>query len=451
MKTLFDDYLSENLEYGTKSKIPLSKDSSVETLISKALKLDLVSTAEKSQHYIEFKPKVDLLTKMSLDCVLDFVNSCNTKRDTRSNKREVLICSVPSPGNMISSTDMRVLFTTRYLISIRKYLEVQLVVQPRTIPDIHSAYLVLAAEKYGFNQREVVNLEKDLFLLAERGRQDPEINELLAADKLKELNIAGEVNSTWRNILTLWLSEISCNVGIDLLSENNGLEQFSIAVFPDKFFQHFQNMKACNPSLKLLRVGSSDQVLESPSEVFLSTEQYLALKSNLDCNIQEEVSKTKRLAQSMYVFQLFGSKLNSKLYYAGAQLKNQNASAGIAVQYTYARCCGIQRFIDSDLTWCSKVQTCPDLSPLLGAPKTFRLVEYVSIFPIVFQESLCNPCKLTAYICKLGKMTSSQYYHLRIKGESIANQKARWAVLYCVKKILELVFEVFSVPPVDKI
>ena len=450
MKTLFDDYLSENLEYGTKSKVPLSKDRSVEALIAKALKLDLVSTAEKSRNYIEFKPKVDLLAKLALDCVLDFVNSCNTKRDARSSKREVLVCSIASPGNMISSTDFRVLFTARYLISIRKHLGVQLVVQPRTIPDIQSAYLILAAEKYGFNQREVLNLEKDLFLLAERGREDPELTELLAADKLKELSITGEVNSTWRSILTLWLSHISSKVGIDLLFENNGLEPLSIAVFPDKFFQHFQNMKACNPSLKLLRVGSSDQALESPSEVFLSTEQYLALKSNLDCNIQEEVSKTKRLAQSMYVFQLFGSKLDSKLYYAGAQLKN-HSSAGIAVQYTYARCCGIQRFIDSDLRWCSKVQTCPDLSPLLGAPKTFRLVEYVSIFPIVFQESLCNPCKLAAYICKLGKMTSSQYYHLRIKGESIANQKARWAVLYCVKKILELVFEVFSVPPVDKI
>jgi arginyl-tRNA synthetase len=58
---------------------------------------------------------------------------------------------------------------------------------------------------------------------------------------------------------------------------------------------------------------------------------------------------------------------------------------------------------------------------------------------------------MVSYLYTLSRAVSSQYYHLRIKGEPFNVQRDRWAVLEKAKWILENGIELFGLTALSNI
>ena len=455
MKTIFDEYLGRNLGNGASSKFKIPDSCDLNDMLERARNLELVDEISVTSNLVICKPKMDLLAKHTINDVLKFLEEASVNTKSPQGTHDLVLFSVPPPGVPFTSSDLRVIFSASYISSMKKALNLKVQTRPVYSLDLNCGYLVLGAQKFGLPTDSSL---LDMETLTRKALADSDITEQQARTVFLNL---GE-NEIWKSILPMWKRTIQDWIDSNKLSLdfrevvfNDGHLDFKdnecTVVFADKLFQKFDVYRKSHKLMKFVCVGSSNLPLQSLSKCFTATQEFLIRSANVDLDSDMEIIKSHNLAHSLYKFQIFGAKMQSKLSYNGGILENQDSTIGIALQYTFARCCGIQRYIDGNLEWNSSLDACPDLSTLSLTPKVFDLIELIGLFPKIFEASITNPCKLTAYACRLGKMVSSQYYHLRIKGEPLEIQKARWAVLFTAKRILEVVFQQFSVPLVTEI
>jgi arginyl-tRNA synthetase len=151
------------------------------------------------------------------------------------------------------------------------------------------------------------------------------------------------------------------------------------------------------------------------------------------------------LGKSFFIIQLLSMRRSKKMQFSNFRLDNQEANLGVYIQYTYSRICGVERNIDED---CKQWDS---LDPLTVTPNVFELIQQLDQFDHVLQKSINEPSIMVAYLLQLSKTISSQYYHLRVKGEPLERQKARWAVLSLCKKVLKSGLTLFGLEPVTEI
>ncbi|KAJ3303426.1 hypothetical protein HDV03_003794 [Kappamyces sp. JEL0829] len=175
------------------------------------------------------------------------------------------------------------------------------------------------------------------------------------------------------------------------------------------------------------------------------TSAFAALdQSVVDC--KPEI--TMNLAKAKVVFPFFTTR-NSKTIDLKAHAGND---LGIHIQYSHARLMGIQRYLEDEgllpeFTAAQEKQEI-DWSVLDLVPRVYDLIELLYSWDQVLLKCVGEANVLASYLGTLSKLTSSLYYHLRIKGESRQVQLARWVVFARCKHVLEQSIKLCGLEPI---
>ncbi|KAI8899248.1 hypothetical protein BC833DRAFT_586481 [Globomyces pollinis-pini] len=194
---------------------------------------------------------------------------------------------------------------------------------------------------------------------------------------------------------------------------------------------------------------------EGPISNWIKNAKILVAKeSNVELDgINDQV--TCKLSISFFITQLLQMKKTNACVFINGRLKNQESSVGMYIQYAYARLCGIKRYIQSETN--IKFEDCLNslnsdfLQPFMSTPKIFQLIHMIEQYPTVITKAEYEPSVLIAFLLKFSTCISSLYYHLRIKGEDLAVQKARWLVLATSLDLLENGILTLGFDPIDEI
>jgi hypothetical protein len=164
-----------------------------------------------------------------------------------------------------------------------------------------------------------------------------------------------------------------------------------------------------------------------------------------ESNTDPDTQTARLLGKSFFIIQLLSMRRTNKLEFTNYRLKMQTANVGVFIQYTLSRICGIEKNIEKGMTnWRS-------LEPLRTTPKVLDLLRKANEFEHVLLKSCTEPSIMIAYLLQFSKCISSHYYHMRIKGELVEIQKARWAVLHFCKSILQTGIRLFGLDCVKEI
>ena len=160
---------------------------------------------------------------------------------------------------------------------------------------------------------------------------------------------------------------------------------------------------------------------------------------------------TRKLAESK-VHILFSSVKKTKRLDLDQQCETNDT--GIHLQYSIARIEGIKKYLESDLVFMEsdKCVSKSDLDILFKQyPKSLNLYDMLENFEERLSKSVYEPNSLLTYASSLSKLISSLYYHIRIKGEHVDTQKARWFLFSKSLKTLSIILKLFHVEPVQEI
>jgi uncharacterized protein YlbG (UPF0298 family) len=475
---MFDAYLKSSLNYPTKGgivTISSSNQQDLETAMEEIKRLSLVEKVELVGRRIKVLPKQLEFSSHVLEQLFQTLGHPE-KRDSRP--KLLLTFPLPLPFQPFSGAYLRALFTASFIAKCRRRngwdVEFQSLVYPVCE---YTGYLLLVVEKGGFDLDCNENI-LELGISVQKAIMSQEFSAESAREAM--ISLVNSTNSKyviiWNSIYRCWKShcqKIFDNFGLHLtitdnpipVSSNTITTQFqwiSQAVITkghDKYvwlsehtlahiYQDLKNTGSMKDlDIEILTVNICGG-LNCPelSKCFDEATGFVAAESKADLQVEGEQEKVHMLAVAFFVIQLLSVRLSSKLEYSGCKLNNENGTAGIYIEYSYARICGIERFIKSELEWSPELDQVPNLDCISMSPSMFGFIETMSRYPAILAKSTSQPCVLVAYITLLAKLVSSQYYHLRIKGEPIHVQKARWAILYCAKKIFEDSFHILSIP-----